>query len=100
MKIAITADCHLNPNYLERRDILKKIFEEINSRKIDKLFILGDLFDRAQQNYSEFDALLKEFPNIEVYLIPGNHDYNVLKTILYYLILKLLLNLNFFLLII
>lgn len=77
MKIAITADCHLNPNYPERKDVLKKIFEEINSRKINTLFILGDLFDKAQQNYSEFDALLREFSDIEVYLIPGNHDYNV-----------------------
>jgi len=80
MKIAITADCHLNPKYPERKDVLKKIFEELKHREINTLFILGDLFDRAQQNYSEFDALLKEFPNIEVYLIPGNHDYNVLQT--------------------
>jgi DNA repair exonuclease SbcCD nuclease subunit len=77
MKIAITADCHLNSNYPERSEVLKKIFEEIKSRKINTLFILGDLFDKAQQNYSEFDALLRDFSDIEVYLIPGNHDYNV-----------------------
>lgn len=77
MKIAITADCHLNPNYPERKDVLKKIFEELNSRKINTIFILGDLFDKAQQNYSDFDALLNEFPDINIYLIPGNHDYNL-----------------------
>ena len=77
MKIGITADCHLNSKYPERREVLKKIFEELKNHEINTLFILGDLFDKAQQNYSEFDALLREFSDIEVYLIPGNHDYNV-----------------------
>jgi DNA repair exonuclease SbcCD nuclease subunit len=77
MKIAVTADCHLNPKYPERKDVLKKIFEEVKSRAINTIFILGDLFDKAQHNYSDFDDLLNEFLDINVYLIPGNHDYNL-----------------------
>lgn len=77
MKIAITADCHLDTKHLERKEVLKKIFEKIMALNINNLCILGDLFDKTQQNYSEFDELLKEFPHIQVYLIPGNHDYNI-----------------------
>ena len=77
MKIGITADCHLNPLYPERKEVLEKIFNHLISNKVHILFILGDLFDKAQQNYSDFDSLLEKFPDLKVYIIPGNHDYNI-----------------------
>jgi DNA repair protein SbcD/Mre11 len=77
MRIAITADCHLESDKPERKNILQDIFKKCAEEGIPTLFILGDLFDKASQNYSEFDVILKQFPNISVYLIAGNHDYNI-----------------------
>lgn len=77
MKIAITADCHLSPNHPERKQALEKILEKLKFSNINILIIAGDLFDKKAQNYSEFDEILKKFPNIFVYAIPGNHDSNL-----------------------
>jgi exonuclease SbcD len=79
MKVAITADVHLKTKNEapERFNSLQNIFQQIKERQINNLIIAGDLFDKEFYNYSEFDLLCKEFSEINVYVIPGNHDYNI-----------------------
>lgn len=74
MQVAITADCHLHPSFSERKETLVSLFEKLNKLKINYLIIAGDLYDKEINDYSDFDEILKAFPNINVYLIPGNHD--------------------------
>lgn len=74
MQIAITADCHLHPSYPERKETLKFLFQRLNELGINILIIAGDLYDKETNDYSSFDEILKNFPEINVYLIPGNHD--------------------------
>lgn len=77
MKIAITADFHLKTEYPERKLTLQNIFQKLQSLEISHLIIAGDLFDREERNYFEFDKLVQQFPEIKVYVIPGNHDANI-----------------------
>ena len=78
MKIAITADVHLtsrvrNP---ERFQALESILEQVSSREINTLIVAGDLFDATCKNPAEIETLFKneQYSNINVYIIPGNHD--------------------------
>lgn len=77
MKIAITADCHLSNEHPERTLVFKNILDQLKQKSIEYLFITGDLFDKAQQNYSDFDNLVKQYSDVKIYLIPGNHDPNL-----------------------
>jgi len=79
MKVAITADVHLKAKNEapERFNALQNIFQQIKERQINNLIIAGDLFDKEFYNYSEFDLLCKEFSEINVFVIPGNHDYSI-----------------------
>ncbi len=77
MKIAITADCHLSEKFPERISVLENIFSKLRQKNIRHLFIAGDLFDKTQQNYSSFDDLIKQYSDVNIYLIPGNHDPNI-----------------------
>ncbi len=79
MKIAITSDVHLK-NYsesIERYNALKDIFQQLKDKNISHLIIAGDLFDKDYDNYSDFDKLCNKFSFINVFAIPGNHDYNI-----------------------
>lgn len=79
MKIAVTADVHLTTReeHPERYHALIQILESLGDQKIDQLIIAGDLFDKDVQNYSDFEAICKRFPQIKVHVIPGNHDPSV-----------------------
>ncbi|MEN3014268.1 MAG: metallophosphoesterase [Endomicrobiia bacterium] len=77
MKVAITADFHLNSAYPERKTTLEKILNSLKKKEIHHLIIAGDLFDKEQQNYSEFDNIANKFSEIHIYVIPGNHDPNI-----------------------
>ena len=46
MKIAITADLHLNSKYLDRALALQNILAQLNTEGIQHLIIAGDLFDK------------------------------------------------------
>ncbi len=76
MRIAFTADCHLDDRdrhperYAALEDILKKLDEE----GIRHLIIAGDLFDRQVRDYSRFEALCSRYHRIGIGVIPGNHD--------------------------
>ena len=76
MKIAITADAHLRTGaeYPERYNALENVFEQTVAAGIEDLIIAGDLFDKDFQNYSEFEALCRRFPALQLHIIPGNHD--------------------------
>ncbi len=76
MKIAITADVHLagKEESPQRHNALKHILEAAGSQGIANVLIAGDLFHKNFQNYSEFDRLCSEFPELSLHIIPGNHD--------------------------
>ncbi|MCX7988862.1 MAG: metallophosphoesterase family protein [Thermodesulfovibrio sp.] len=79
MKIALTADVHLKrtEETPERYKALENILYQLKIRGIDNLIIAGDLFDKDFYNYSEFDRLCKDFSNIKLTIILGNHDYRI-----------------------
>ncbi len=78
MKLAITADLHLTSKqkHPERFNAFENILKQLRSLNIDRLIIAGDLFDKNISNYSEFEKYFKksEYSNIQVFIIPGNHD--------------------------
>ena len=81
MKIGITADLHLttkerNP---ERRNALLDILNQCKQQAVDQLIIAGDLFDASMPNHAEFEDICKskEYSNIQLFIIPGNHDANI-----------------------
>jgi exonuclease SbcD len=76
MKVAVTGDLHLTnrADCPERYNVLDNILKEIEAQSIETLLIAGDLFDRDFHNYAEFESLCKEYPQIHIHIIPGNHD--------------------------
>ncbi len=76
MKIAITADLHLaiKEDYPERYNALENILGQIENENIETLLIAGDLFDRDFNSYAGFESLCKKHPQIQIHIIPGNHD--------------------------
>jgi DNA repair exonuclease SbcCD nuclease subunit len=82
MQIAITGDVHLRKQSETpaRYNALVNIFDQLSDNNILELIIAGDLFDAQQTNYHAFDTILHTYPNINVYLIPGNHDTGIRQT--------------------
>ena len=77
MKIGITADIHLKKSKKEspkRYKALEIILDELKKRDVSTLVIAGDLFDKECSNYSTFDKLCRDNPEINFLVIPGNHD--------------------------
>ncbi len=76
MKIAITADVHLRPGgeHPERLNALRNIFEQVKADGIGVLVIAGDLFDKDVQDFKDFEALCRDHQDVQVAVIPGNHD--------------------------
>jgi len=78
LRIAITADLHLTTqqDHPERFAALQDILRQCGGLGVDRLIIAGDLFDRSQQNYAEFEqAYLEARPEeLPVTVIPGSHD--------------------------
>jgi len=81
MKIAVTADIHLavKGEHPERYNALESILGRIEAENIETLFIAGDLFDKDFLNYAEFERLCKKHPQIQIHVIPGNHDAGIDK---------------------
>jgi DNA repair protein SbcD/Mre11 len=76
MKIAVTADLHLDTNYPARSHALKDILEQLEAEGIPDLIIAGDLFDKDGDD-SAYPHLLdpcRAHPSIRLHVIPGNHD--------------------------
>ncbi len=76
MKIAITADIHLDVNHPDRRDALMDILEQLEREGISDLIIAGDLFDKDGDDtaYASFRECCRAHPSIKLHIIPGNHD--------------------------
>jgi exonuclease SbcD len=76
VKIAITADLHLNPKYPERGLAFQDILRQLDAEGIPELIIAGDLFDKDGDDsaYASFLDPCRAHPSIRIHLIPGNHD--------------------------
>jgi DNA repair exonuclease SbcCD nuclease subunit len=78
VKIAITADHHLTSKitHPERFTAMENILHRCADEGVDLLIIAGDLFDRINPNFADFeDHFNKHRPkNLLTYIIPGNHD--------------------------
>ena len=62
---------------LEQRKAFKKVIDFVNDKKVDFLFICGDLYEQDYVRKSTIDFINNEFEKIKntrVILIPGNHD--------------------------
>ena len=81
MKIGISADFHLTNEIKnkERFNALRYILKTLKEKEIHKFIIVGDLFDKDFQNFKDFENLMDNFKDIEVLVIPGNHDENLRK---------------------
>ena len=77
MKISVTGDVHLRAEYPECYEALENIFEQTEAAGIEHVIIAGDLFDKDLQNYSEFESLCGKHPDLQLHIIPGNHDPNI-----------------------
>jgi len=75
MKLAITADVHINSEKPERLENFTHILQSIEKSGITRLIVAGDLCDDESDAPILLDACLKEHPGVEVLAIPGNHDY-------------------------
>lgn len=79
MNVAITADVHLSAgdNHPERYNALVNILDSLAAQNIEILIIAGDLFDKDCSNYSRFEDICRKYPQIDIHIIPGNHDPDV-----------------------
>ena len=62
---------------LEQREILKKIINYIKEKKIELLFIAGDLYEQKyirETTIEYINNLFKEIPDTRIFISPGNHD--------------------------
>jgi len=78
---AVVTDIHLEVNNLEqRKGLFYQIIDFLSSRGIDRLMILGDVFESRKaipENVLNcFGGIITDLYNsgISVYAIPGNHD--------------------------
>ncbi len=74
MRFAVLGDTHLTSGAQERFSALEWTLEEIRKEGIKKVFIAGDFCHNAPFPYPEITALFKSFPELEVYILLGNHD--------------------------
>lgn len=78
MRIAITADLHLTTvkDHPERFEALKDVLRQCGELELDWLIIAGDLFDRSQTRFADFERAYASAhtSGLPVSVIPGNHD--------------------------
>ncbi len=84
MNIAITADVHLpaGENHPERYNALVNILDSLVKNDIQKLVIAGDLFDKDCSGYSRFEEVCRQYPQIGIHIIPGNHDPDISRSVI------------------
>ena len=84
MNIAITADVHLpaGDNRPERYNALVNILDSLVKKDIKILIIAGDLFDKDCSNYARFEEICKRYPEIDIHIIPGNHDPDISQSVI------------------
>lgn len=82
-KVCFISDVHLNYSNVEKIILFGNFLEYLNG-KIEKLFILGDLFDywiehstlKLSDYYFQLSPFLKKI-KYPVYFIPGNRDFDI-----------------------
>ena len=76
MKIAVTADVHLRgrDESPDRYRALESVMEQSRGEGIGHVIVAGDLFDGEFRNYSDFEGLCRQYEDLQVHVIPGNHD--------------------------
>ncbi|MCJ7809535.1 MAG: metallophosphoesterase, partial [Desulfobulbaceae bacterium] len=76
MNVAITADLHLSAgdSHPERYNALVTILTSLVKKDIKTLIIAGDLFDKDCSSYSRFEEVCRQYLQIDINIIPGNHD--------------------------
>jgi len=74
MKIALTADVHLNSKNKVRINNLEQIIKRLVQQKILHLIIAGDLLDNDINSYIDMDNLAGKYKELNISIIPGNHD--------------------------
>ncbi|MCK5116147.1 MAG: metallophosphoesterase [Candidatus Aegiribacteria sp.] len=84
MNVAITADVHLpaGDNHPERYNALVNILDSLVKQEINTLIIAGDLFDKDCSNYSRFEEICRQYPQIDIHIIPGNHDPDISRSVI------------------
>lgn len=84
MNIAVTADIHLSSgeDHPERYNALVNILDDLTDKKINTLIIAGDLFDKDCGNYSRFEEICRQYTNIGIHIIPGNHDPDISRSVI------------------
>lgn len=84
MNVAITADVHLpvGENHPERYNALVNIFDSLMKQDIKTLIIAGDLFDKDCSSYSRFEEVCRQYPQIDIHIIPGNHDPDISRSVI------------------
>ena len=91
MKFVHIADMHLDSPFstlsdkgnlgekrrLEQRKIFKKVIDYIKDKRIEYLFIAGDLYEHKYVKKSTIeyiDNLFREIKETRIFIAPGNHD--------------------------
>jgi DNA repair exonuclease SbcCD nuclease subunit len=76
--IVVYNNSNINSRLLMGLDVLKYILDTAQDRNIDTIYLLGDtfhFFDRLPtQVIMETTNILKQYPDIRKYILPGNHD--------------------------
>jgi DNA repair protein SbcD/Mre11 len=76
MKIAVTADVHLRARDESpaRYRALENVLEQNRVEGVHHVIVAGDLFDGEYRNFADFEGLCRQYGDLEVHVIPGNHD--------------------------
>src|SRR5690625_3916831 len=94
IKILATADLHLGKSssditgdHASTKYVLKRITEYCIQHQIDVLLLSGDIIDWDNRFFEAYGPLQEAFDSlgehdIQVYLVAGNHDFNVLPQII------------------
>lgn len=94
IKILATADLHLGKqssdvteDYASTKFTLNKIANYCIDKSVDVLLLCGDIVDWDNRFFEAYGPLQEAFDRlgragVEVYLVAGNHDYNVLPQII------------------
>lgn len=94
IKILAAADLHLgrrssdiNDDYGSTKFVLRKMVDYCIDREVDVVLLCGDIVDRDNRFFEAFGPLQEAFDrlgakNIRVFLVAGNHDFDVLPQII------------------
>ncbi|MFH1572161.1 MAG: metallophosphoesterase [Gemmatimonadota bacterium] len=76
MKVAITADVHLRSRAESpaRYRALESVFQQSRAAGAGHVVVAGDLLDAEYRSFGDFEGLCRPFGDLEVHVIPGNHD--------------------------